>query len=157
MNKKELVYWDACTFLSWFNDKEEPENTKKCISTIEAAKNDEIIIVTSAITLTEVIKIKGKNTLSSEHEKIIKDFFENKFINIVNVDRRIGEYARDLIWKYPHLSPKDSIHLATALKNNISTLNSFDDHFLKLNNKIDNIKISKPNLSRQITIDVSVK
>jgi len=149
MTKKELVYWDACTFLSWFNDIEEPENAKKCLGTIEAAKKEEVIIVTSAITLTEVIKLKGKKYLFQEHEKTIKDFFENEFIIIVGVDRRIAEYARDLIWKYPHLNPKDSIHLSTALKNKISVLNSFDSDFLKLNGLIENIEITEPNKTYQ--------
>jgi len=146
MIKKDLVYWDSCTFLGWFNDKEEPENTKKCLGTIKAAEREEIIIVTSAITLIEVIKIKGKNQLSQENEKIIKDFFENNFIKVVNVERFVAEDARYLIWKYPHLNPKDSIHLATTLRHNVPLLNSFDDHLLKLNGKIEGIKITEPNI-----------
>lgn len=150
MTKKGLVYWDACVFLSWLKQKEEPENTKKCIGTIEAAKKDEIIIVTSAITLTEVVKIKRDKPLSKEDEEKIKILFESKFVSVVGLDRRIAEYARNLIWQYPHLNPKDSIHLATALKNNIPVLHSFDSHLLKLNEIIENIQITEPNIDLNI-------
>ena len=56
MNKKlQLRYWDSSVFLGLLND--EPERVNICQGVIEAAERNEVHIVTSAITLVEVIKL----------------------------------------------------------------------------------------------------
>lgn len=146
MTKKELIYWDSCTFLDWFKSNEESERAEKCLGTIEEAKKDNINIVTSAITLTEVIELKNEKPISAKSEETIRKFFENRFIIVVNLERWIAEDARNLIWKFPHLKPKDSIHVATALKNSIQVLHTFDQDLLKLNGQFGNLMISEPNI-----------
>ena len=156
MTKKGLIYWDSCTFLGWFKSDEEPERAEKCLGTIEEAKNENIYIVTSAITLTEVIKLKNENPISVNSEEIIKSFFDNKFIKIVNLERWVATDARNLIWRFPHLKPKDSIHVATALRNGIQVLHTFDQDLLKLNGQFENLIISEPNIkySEQRQLDL---
>ncbi|OGI00185.1 MAG: hypothetical protein A2Y25_00360 [Candidatus Melainabacteria bacterium GWF2_37_15] len=151
MIKKEQVYWDSSVFLGWFLN--ENDRVEKCKAGIELAQKEKLIILTSAITLTEVIKIKGQKPLQSEQEEEIKKIFEYEYIKLINIDRYIAEDARHLIWTYPHLHPKDSIHLASAIKEKIPVLNSFDDHFLKLNGKFQNIVISQPNFPRQLILN----
>ncbi|MXX38356.1 MAG: PIN domain-containing protein [Gemmatimonadetes bacterium] len=112
-------------------------------------------IITSALTLTEVIKIKGQQPLPQSKEETIKDFFEQEFIGIVNVDRRTAECARDLIWRYPHLNPKDSIHVATALlTEGIDVLHTFDDDLLRLDGQLEDppLRISTPDIPDQLPI-----
>ena len=146
------VYWDANCFLGVFSN--EPDKVPKCKGTIEKAENGELKINTSAITLTEVIKIKGKKRLLRDKEKMIVDFFKHNYVTIHNVDRRVAEYARRLIWKHSSFAPKDSIHVATAILRKIPTLNTFDNDLLKFDNKLGSpkLRICEPNIPYQMEL-----
>lgn len=150
---KIIRYWDSDCYLGWFNA--EPDKIDLCCGVLTKAKKGELKIVSSSITLIEVIRIKDKPRLPKEKEITIVEFFQNDFITLRNVDRFIAEQARNLIWTYDHLKPKDSIHVATAISNNIQVLNSFDDHLLKLDGLIDlpngkgKLVIEKPHIPHQ--------
>ena len=126
-------YWDSSTFLAWLLP--EPEREAACRSVLRAAEDGELELVTSAITLTEVIKLKGKTELKREHEKKITDFFKNDYIILRNVDRFVALSAQRLVWDRS-LMPKDSIHVATALHWKIPVLDTFDDGLIALNGKL---------------------
>lgn len=146
-------YWDSDCFLGWFN--KEKDKIELCRGTLTKAQNRELKIITSALTLVEVIKIKGKPKLPQEKEQKIIEFFENDFIIIRNVDRFLSEFARNLIWTYPQLNPKDSIHLATAVLHNIHIFNTFDNdllslnEYIELNDKSGKLIIKKPDIAHQ--------
>ena len=136
----DKVYWDSDCFLALL--KAETDKIDKCKGTIEKAEKGELLIIASAITLIEVIKMKGKQLIKREAEKKIRAFFDNAFISIRNVDREIGIIARDLLWKHISLKPKDSIHVATAIFCKVPKLNTFDEGLLKLSNQFgDNPKL----------------
>lgn len=99
--------------------------------------------------------MKGKTSLPPSSEQIIKGFFEQEFIRIVGLDRRTAEHARHLIWKYYRLKPKDSIHIATALKTkNVEALYTFDTELIGLSNQIGTppLRISNPDLPDQLAL-----
>lgn len=151
MPKQRLVkrrYWDSDIFLGLFNKEE--DKVDKCKGVIELAENNKITIVTSALTLTEVVWIKGLPRLSSESEDTIRQFFEQEYIAVRTVDRVIAESARQLIWKHG-VRPKDAIHVATALELSISVLDTFDRDLHKLNGKLGNpsLRIGRPDISYQ--------
>lgn len=149
----QKVYCDADVFIGWFN--KENDKVKACRGLVDASEKGAVQIITSALTLTEVIKIKGQQPLPQSKEEIIKGFFEREFVGIVNVDRRTAEFARDLIWCYPHLHPKDSIHVATAsLTEGIDVLYTFDDDLLRLNGQLGDtpLRISTPDIPDQLSI-----
>ena len=149
------VYCDADVFIGWFN--EEDDKVKACRGLVDASEKGEVQIITSALTLTEVIKIKGKQPLPQSKEETIKGFFEREFVSIVNVDRRTAEFARDLIWHYPHLNPKDSIHVATAsMTEDVDVLYTFDDDLLRLNGQLGepSLRISIPDIPGQLSMFV---
>ena len=79
---------------------------ENCKSILLAAERRELRIVTSALTLTEVIKIKGKPILADAEDRI-RAFFEHEWIVVRDVDRFIAEQAREFIWKY-NLQPLDA-------------------------------------------------
>ena len=135
----QQIYWDSDCFLGIFNN--ESDKVAKCKGTIEQAENGHLKINTSALTLTEVIKLKGKPRLSRDKEQMIIDFFKHECIIIHNVDRRTAEYARRLMWRYSSLKPKDSIHVATAVIRKIPTLHTFDQDLLALDSKLGTIKL----------------
>lgn len=148
-----LRYWDSVCFLGWFNA--EPDKVACCEGVVQHAEKKEVKIVTSALTLTEVIKIKNHPQLARDNEDIIRQFFQNEFIVIRNVDPFVAEYARDLIWEHGHLRPYDSIHLATAVLHKVDVLDTFDDHLLRLDGQIGNpaLRITSPDMPYQPKLD----
>lgn len=146
----DQVYWDSDCFLGYLNA--ETDKIDHCKGTIEKAEKGELLIITSAITFIEVIKMKGREPIKSDAENKILAFFDEPFISIRNVDRYIGVVARDLIWRHPSLDPKDSIHVATSIFCKLSKLNTFDKELLKLSNQFgDNptLEISIPDIPYQ--------
>lgn len=88
-------YWDSNVFLGWFNG--EKEKIAQCEGILEAAEEGKLDIVTSTWTLTEVIKKKGEKPIPRSTEQTIRDFFEQPYIILREVDRAVAERARDLI------------------------------------------------------------
>lgn len=115
----------------------EPARKRQCAEVLTAAERGEIQIVTSAITLTEVIKLKGSPPLKASQEDKIRRFFLNEYIVVVNTDRFIAESARKLIWEQG-VHPKDAIHLATALRFRLTHLDCYDDKLIGLSGKLGN-------------------
>jgi predicted nucleic acid-binding protein len=152
----KLRYWDANVFLGWFLN--EPDKADKCLGVIKGAEEGDIKIVTSAITLVEVIKLKGQTKLKSKSEETIRKFFEQEFISVRVVDRPVAERARDLIWKH-NIDPKDAIHVATALKLKISTMDTFDGDLIKLSRKHGKplLKIGHPDIAIQESLNFEEK
>jgi predicted nucleic acid-binding protein len=151
-------YWDSCAFLAWLLP--EPDREDACRSVLRAAEDGELELVTSAITLTEVIKLKGKPELKAEYEKKIADFFQNDYIILRNVDRFIALSAQRLVWNH-NVASKDAIHVATALHWKIPVLDTFDDVLLGLNGKLsfesDNpasplLQITTPHVPEQLDL-----
>lgn len=142
--KKKIVYWDSDCFLGLLN--KEQDKIKKCQSVIREAEEGNLLIITSALTFIEVIKMKGKKHVPKKTEKTIQDFFLNTFMSIHNVDRKVGIKARDLMWKNKGLQPKDSIHIATAIIQKVPELHTFDKYLLSLDGKIESpqLKICEP-------------
>lgn len=81
-------------------------------------------------------------------EKEVTSFFEFPFIRLYDANRNVCELARQFVWKRG-LSPKDAVHMATALLTaklvTIDGLFSWDTDFLKLNGKV-------PGISFQISV-----
>ena len=149
-------YWDADVFLGWFLN--EPDKVEKCRGVVKSAEDGDIEIVTSAITLVEVIKLKGQSQLKKSDEETIHKFFEQEFIAVRVVDRPIAERARNLIWEH-NIKPKDAIHVATALKLKISIMDTFDGGLIKLSKKHGRplLKIGRPDIPIQESLNFNEK
>lgn len=127
-----LYYWDTCLFLAWLKDEErrigEMDGVRELI---ERSRRREVRIMTSALTLVEVLSSKipaGFNTL-----------FANlmKRINRISMDIRVAAIAHDLRDYYSSrpvefgnktLSTPDAIHLATAILYRADEFHTFDEH-----------------------------
>jgi len=121
-----------------------------CLGVLQHAETNKVEIVTSALTIAEVLYIKGHPKITREKSEKICSFFEQSYIIIVNVDRFIAESARELIWDHS-IKPKDAIHVASALKGKVPVFDTFDAGLLALDNKLGNppLRIIKPNLPYQ--------
>lgn len=143
-------YWDASCFIAWLNAEE--RRVEKCHGVIQAASKGDLKIITSAITLTEVIKPDSETVMGPEKDATINSFFQRPEIVVRDVDRNIAEFARSLIWTYPHLCRNDAVHVATAaLTEESEVLDSFDEDMLRLDGKIGNpgMRIGEPDLPFQ--------
>ena len=142
-------YWDSCCFLGWL--KEEPDKLGECEAGIRLAERGKLVLVTSALTLAEVLRLKGKNSIPVADREKVRRFFENAYIEIYDVDRAIAEAAQDVVWNYG-IAPKDAIHVATAISTardlDIEQLDTFDKPLIGHSGTIGNppLVIGRPSL-----------
>lgn len=132
-------YWDACCFTALISN--EPGRAENCRRLLDEAARGEHIVVTAAITLTEVTRRSGE--IQYEHREKIESFFENDYIQIVDVDRFVAQMARDFVWKL-RLKGNDAIHLAAAIRGHATLMYTYDHDFLNLNDPIPFLHILEP-------------
>ena len=126
-----LYYWDTCLFLAWLKDEERPTGEMDGVrELIELSRRREVRLMTSALTLVEV--------LSSKIPIGFDNLFNNllKRINRVSVDIKVAGVAHDIRNFYAArqaefgnktLSTPDAIHLATAILYRADEFHTFDD------------------------------
>lgn len=154
-------YWDSSAFIAFF--KEEEGRFENCEAVLRAAEQGQLRIITSTLTYSEVIltrRGKGPQILSREDEEMLRDFFQYEFIVPVDLNRRVSEDARELMWRHTHLKAYDANHLASARYAGVSLVESFDGDFLKLDGKIRNyegqqIRIQQPYFPGQKSLALS--
>ena len=123
----EKIYWDSACFLSHFNA--EVGQTEKCDGVLERAERGEVLIVTSALTLAEVLWMRGEQKLPREKAELVQRFFRRSYIRVYNVSRKLAEAAQSLVWDNS-IKPKDAIHVATAIHLGADALETFDKNLL---------------------------
>lgn len=144
-------YWDSWCFIAILNN--EPEGAT-CEGILADARDGKLELIVSALTLLEVIRRKGDPLpISREHEQKIRDFFENDYIIMRNIDRLIAERGRDLCWSN-QIRPRDALHLATALETECECLETGDPDLLRYNGMIGTppIEIRKPRQTGQMDL-----
>ena len=152
MAKIDRVYWDSDCFLGYL--KGERDKISICRGTADKAQAGDLLIITSAITLIEVVRLQKQPVqLSAKDAKKITQFFQNPYIYIHGVDREVATVARQLIWDH-NLQQRDSIHVATALRRSIPKLHTFDEGLLKLDGKLGNprLRICRPDIQGQMDL-----
>src|SRR5438132_4485166 len=109
-----------------------------CRPVLDAAERGVIEIVVSAIALVEVL---ARNRTSGIDDQRVRDFLDNDYILLVNVDKHLGDFARRLMLAgHSGLKPPDVIHLATACIANVDEFHTFDDRLLALDGVIDRLE-----------------
>lgn len=148
-------YWDACAFLGWL--KGEQDKLQACQYTIHEAEAGRLKIVTSALTIAEVLWLTGKQPIPKSNRETIRKFFEHEWIAVFNVDRSIAEAAQDVVWDY-NVHPKDAIHVATALDAHVEQLDTFDGPLQQLNESIGSppLKIGPPDRGMTGTLESGI-
>jgi len=135
------IYWDSVVFIDLIE--ETPGRISRLQSVIERAMKQEVVIVTCALTMVEVVKLKNLNLLDEDAERRVTEFFENAYISVRNVDRFVAEAARPIVRK-DGIKPPDAIHVATAILSKVEVIHTFDQPLLKQNGKVDGLRIEEP-------------
>ncbi len=152
----ERIYWDSDCFLGWFND--ETGKAEKCDGVIQRAERGEVLIVTSTLTLAEVLWMRGEKKLSPDNAEKVQKFFRRSYIRLYNVTRKVAESAQNLVWDNS-IKPKDAIHVATALHLGVEALETFDHGLIKKSGKVGDplLKIREPEAAKQGRMDFGTK
>jgi hypothetical protein len=149
------VYWDACTWIALIQRERILDPKGKlledrgtlCRVVLNQAVAGEAEIATSSFSLVEVCK---NPSIKKNKEDKIADFFENDYVLLVNVDKRIGLLARHIMMSgLSKLKPADATHLASAAISAAEEMHTFDDALLRLDGRVDRpdgtkLKICKP-------------
>jgi predicted nucleic acid-binding protein len=140
------VAWDSCTWIAHIQRERIlgpdgktviEDRGAMCRPVLDAAERGVVEIVVSAIALVEVL---ARNRTSGIDDQRVRDFFDNDYILLVNVDKHLGDFARRLMLAgHPGLKPPDAIHLASACIANVDEFHTFDDRLLALDGVIDRL------------------
>ncbi len=127
-------YLDSTVFIGWIKGEVVKGVNRKEIAEhiLDLAEKGTFQVVTSSLTLAEVHKRRGGSKLTDKEDEKILSYFEHEFIQIVDVDRQIGEMANQLC-REQGLRPNDAIHLACDLRARCDAILSWDDTMNKLN------------------------
>ena len=144
-----FVYWDSDAFLGVLMN--EPDKAPGCKKVIEEAKSGKLTIVTSTLTLAEVLWIRGKPRVPPDRNQVVSDLFAHEWIALRELDRHIAESARGLVWE-ENVRPRDAIHVASALDARVGELNTFDGQLLGLDGRVGNppLTIRKPDIEGRL-------
>lgn len=119
-------YWDTGPFLAIL--KREAHRLADVEPVMRAAEAGEFRIVTSTVTLIEVVKLDQKQApieVPPEDAETIRSYFMRSHIIVRTFDRPTAEVARQLIWAH-NLETRDAMHLATAIRSRVTLLETLD-------------------------------
>jgi predicted nucleic acid-binding protein len=146
-------YLDSSVFVAWVR---KPDEIVKGINRREIADHIFKIaeagtfkIYTSSLTLAEVYKRRGGPKLTEEENGKLLEYFEREFIELIDVDRLIGEQANGFCRQY-NLLPNDAIHLACAVRAKCDVLLAWDTRFTRVVRP--DIKIEEPDIRGQTSL-----
>lgn len=134
----ERRYWDSDCFLGWL--KAEEEKVGLCRQVLNRAEAGHLQIVTSALTIAEVLDLRGHEKIGRDRRQQVIDFFKKPYIITVSITRRIAEESRELVWDHG-IKPKDALHVATAAHTKVPLLNTFDGGLIRKSGTIGSPKI----------------
>ena len=137
-------YWDSDAFIGWLA--EEDDKVDECRPVIQAAEEGKTLLITSALTLAEVLWLRGRPPIPPEDAEAVQRFFAHEYIAVVDVDRTMAEEARKLVWSHG-IAPKDAIHVATAIDVEVDRMETFDGALIKKSGIVGNppLEIGRPN------------
>lgn len=81
-------YWDSVAFLGWLS--EEADKVPSCKPVLEAAEAGTVTLITSALTIAEVLWLKGHEKIPAQQARKVEAFFRHSWIVVREVDRFVA-------------------------------------------------------------------
>ena len=155
---RETFYWDANAFSGYLND--EDGKVDVCEPVLKEAERGNVLIVTSALTIAEVLFIRQGPKLPPEKREVVEKFFKADYVAVRNVTRHIADLARDVFWDHG-IKPKDAVHVATAVFFKVPVLHTFDGPLISKSGLVvqlpsgnkHSLEIKKPYVPHQLELD----
>lgn len=140
----ERRYWDSDCFLGWLQA--EPDKESLCHEVLQAAEDGHVLIVTSALTIAEVLALRNAPPIPASQRLQVEAFFKSDYIVVRNITRRVAENAREYVWDHG-VKPKDALHVAAALDAGLELFNTFDRPLIGKSGQLGNpsLIIQRPN------------
>ena len=155
-SQREEVYWDSCMFMEHISPIY-PERAGVMDHLVSLAKDKKILVVTSALTKAEVLRGPGTDSLPEDHRRYLASYFENEWITVRATDGLVWDQAALLRRESQGIDNKgnplkgldlaDAVHIATALRWGLTTIETFDEkHLVSRDGKLGNspLKIRLP-------------
>lgn len=135
--KRPYVYWDACVFIDYIQ--KEPSRIAILESIVEEARREQLLLVTSALSMAEVAFAEGERppgSLSAAKLKTIDDLWEDRsMILLVEFSSVIAIEAREIIRQgfaeKRRIQASDAVHLATARNMGVADFHTYDKELLE--------------------------
>ncbi len=121
--KPECIYWDSCVYISCIQ--QDPARYPVLRAFLGVAESRKIFLVASALVVAEVVKLNCSPEPINKQADLIREFFENDYIEVRSVDRAIAEEAAKICRSHD-IRPPDAVHVATALKFQCTCLQTYD-------------------------------
>lgn len=141
------IYWDTTCFICFLN-KAEKQRRDICEDILHRAKDGDVVIYTSTLSIAEVVRPKvvpaGK-PLTAEQVTKITDMFKWRWLRKIDVDQRVAFKAVELSRDYG-LKPADAIHAASAILQKVQVLQHWDRDYAKIAHLI---KVEEPKSTRK--------
>lgn len=131
--KPVAVYWDSCVYIDYIQREE--AHYQELREIMSEARSGRIIFVASTLVIAEVVKLRQSTEPLQQQAELIRDAFENDYIQVVSVTRDIAAEAAQLCRDFS-IRPPDAIHLTTALHRQCRCFQTCDAHLLELDGKI---------------------
>ena len=140
----ERRYWDSNRFLGWLLA--EDDKVDLCKQILDVAERNETEIVTSALTMAEVLCLRNNPPIHAANREEVIAFFKRRYIVIRSITRRVAEESRTLVWNHG-IKPKDALHVASAISAGLKLFNTFDVDLISKSGTIggSSLVIEKPN------------
>ena len=106
-------YWDSCVFIDRIARKASVIAELEQIT--DAAAKGDVVIIASTLCIAECFKIKESGDSLAVQRQLINDFFDNQWIELVQINSIIAEDAQE-ISRIHNIKPPDAIHIATAIR-----------------------------------------
>lgn len=153
MTKVQLRYWDTACFIAWLQH--EPDRFDDCETVIRAAERGQVRIVTSSLSIAEVVRLKGVAPIPRDAATKVRLFFRQEYIVVRQLDRFLAEEAQELVWDHG-VMPKDAIHVATAIREGVAQFDTFDEPLIARSGTIGNppLVIGRPFVAQQLELDM---
>ena len=126
-----LYYWDTCLFIAWLKDEQRKTGDLDGVrEVIERSKRRDVRIMTSVITIAEVLASKlpaGMDTLFQGMMKRVSKQGVDSKIAVLAHDLRNYYSLRAAEFDGKTLSTPDALHLATAILYRADQFHTFDE------------------------------
>jgi hypothetical protein len=148
-------YWDSDCFIGWLAA--EPDKVDDCRTVIRAAERGDLVIVTSSLSIAEVVKLRHRKPIPPADADQVRKFFRQPYIVIRELDRFLGEEAQSMVWDHG-VDPKDAVHVATALRVGVEQLDTFDEQLIGKSGAIGSppLLIGRPLVTEQLELPAPV-
>ena len=130
-DRNSRYYWDANVFIALISNLNTPEaieNRDMCSRIIQQAMDGEIEILTSVLTLVEVLFPQENRAMPVPNEirQRVRQLFDEPYVTLVALDEARASEARDLRWTHPWLKTADAVHVSSAAYARVDEMQTYD-------------------------------